>query len=263
MYQCGPKGIVVATDHARIHAEIRRVVRNSADAFGNDADKLEFNMRDGREMKLYACRSSIPESWVVGSHISGSLCPELAKQIRAGGGRVEGPDQGMQLGQLQTLRSDWFGGSVVIEDRSTIENMVTRHQIRVSSNEHNLHLIFNSPLLFVPAEVVKLEALALADHDEQDARPALFLPPAEGVGVQVVAAPTGSNDPLRAIALPPLLAGSLSYQPIEAQFEIKRIPIARSSKPLSQEQLEATDMRIYEPTILFDRHWKRRELEYL
>ena len=102
---------------------------------------------------------------------------------------------------------------MVTEGRSTIDNMVTRHQIRVSSNEHNLHLIFNSPLLFVPAEVVKLEALSLADHDEKDARPALFLRPAEGMGVQVVAAPSSSSDPLKAIALPPLLAGSLSWLP--------------------------------------------------
>ena len=62
MYQCGPRGTVVATDYARTHIEIRRVVRNSADAFGNDADKLEFKMRDGRELKLQGCRSSIPPS---------------------------------------------------------------------------------------------------------------------------------------------------------------------------------------------------------
>ena len=30
--------------------------------FGNDADEVEFKMRDGMEMKLYACRSSIPPS---------------------------------------------------------------------------------------------------------------------------------------------------------------------------------------------------------
>ena len=154
----------------------------------------------------------------------------------------------MRLGQLQTLHSDWFNGSVYLQDRSTLQDHVTRHQVRVSSNEHNLHIVLNSPLVFAPAEVVMIEALAMADHDSEDARPALFLPPAEGMGVQVIAAPSSSSDPLKAIALPPLLAGSLSYQPADAQYEVEQLPIARASNPLSQNQLEHIDLKIYEFT---------------
>ena len=78
-------------------------MRNSAEAFGSDADKVEFRFRDGRELLLEARRMSVPASWVVGSHISGQACPEIIRIIRDSGGRVEGPDQGMQLGQLAAI----------------------------------------------------------------------------------------------------------------------------------------------------------------
>ena len=55
---------------------------------------------------------SFPASWIVGSHISGQACPEIIRIIRQSGGRVEGPDQGMQLGQLAAIHEAWFEDSV-------------------------------------------------------------------------------------------------------------------------------------------------------
>ena len=42
LYSCSVNGHVVATDFPRVHCEIRKTARNSEDAFGSDADKVEF-----------------------------------------------------------------------------------------------------------------------------------------------------------------------------------------------------------------------------
>ena len=41
-YSVGPKGVVVAGDHARSRFELRVCSRSSEDAVGNDADREEF-----------------------------------------------------------------------------------------------------------------------------------------------------------------------------------------------------------------------------
>jgi hypothetical protein len=61
------------------------------------------------------------------------------------------------------------------------------------------------------AEVVCQEALAISDHEAGQSRMALFVPPSEGRGVQVIMAPADQR------ALTPIPVEQLTFQPPAAQ----------------------------------------------
>ena len=215
LYSAGPNGAVLAGDFARCHVEVRKVVRNCADALGTDPDKIEFRYVDAaNRIEVATARSSVPNSWVVASHVSGPAFTRIVEQIRTQNGRVEGPDQQMQLGQLRSLHANWFSGSVASQaDRPRAVKKV----IRCPASAQNVHLIWDSQLQFHAADVVSREALAIGGHDETVSAPAIFLPPQDGIGVQVVAAAPGSHNALQAALLPPLPADRAVFQPDNAR----------------------------------------------
>ena len=176
LHSCAPGGRVVASD-------VRKTLKDSDDAIGTDADKVEFRYRDGREF-LFECRKmQVPHSWIVASHISGQACPRICELVRTQGGRVESPDQGMQLGQLATIHERWFRDSIAEEGGNRARGDLVRTNIRV--DDANIHLIVDAQLRVHQAEVVSRDSLALADHDPDTAQLALFLPLAMAKGAEL------------------------------------------------------------------------------
>ena len=207
LYTCAAGGVVVATDAPRVHLEVRKTLRSGEDAIGSDADKVEFRYRDGRELLLACRRMQVPNAgWIVASRISGQACPRICQLVRESGGRVEAPDQGMQLGQLATIHERWFEHSLAEEGEDRARANLIRTNIRVDGSQANVHLVVDAQLQVLRADVVARDALALSDHDQGKARMALFLPPSEGSGSRVVAAAPGE------LALP-VPVENLVYQP--------------------------------------------------
>ena len=113
IYSAGPNGAVIAGDFARCHVELRKALRNRSDALGTDPDKIEFRYNDAQNrIEVATARSSVPNSWLIASHVSGPAFTRIVEQIRTQNGRVEGPDQQMQLSQLRSVHSNWFNTSV-------------------------------------------------------------------------------------------------------------------------------------------------------
>ena len=227
MYHASANGVVVATDHARAHVEIRKVTRNSEDAIGSDPDRLEMRFRDAGARLDVAChRLSVPSSWLIGSHISGQAFAQIITMIRQQRGRIEAPDHVLQLSQLAAVHSPWFDASVREPD-DDIENgdQALRAVVRTPANPGvNVHVVLDSRLGYSQATVVSREALALAAHDEAISAPAVFLPPTSGMGSQVVAAPPGSDNPAIAAGLPPLMLVNVQYQPERARGQAAANP---------------------------------------
>ena len=219
LYTCSAGGQIVASDFPRIHFEVRKTLRNCADALGSDADKVDFRYRDGREF-LFECRKmQVPSSWIVACHISGQACPRICQLVRESGGRVESPDQGMQLGQLSTIHERWFRHSIAEEGENRVRGDLVRTNIRVDSSEANTHFIVDAQLRVHQAEVVHRDALALSDHDPGTAQMALFLPPRGGEGVRVIAAGPGE----RTLPVP---VENLVYQPPAATARVHVVALA-------------------------------------
>ena len=100
-YSVGPRGAVVAGDHARSRFELRVCNRSSPDAMGNDADRVEFRFCDANNRLDLKCqRTSVPGTWLTVSHISGPTLIQTIQNVRQAGARVEGPEHTEQFGQL-------------------------------------------------------------------------------------------------------------------------------------------------------------------
>ena len=77
IYAISEGGIVVALDYPLCHMEIRLVAASSADAFGQDADRLEFRFYSAADRLDVACSTcAAPPSWLMVSRVSG---PTLIK----------------------------------------------------------------------------------------------------------------------------------------------------------------------------------------
>eukprot|EP00434_Breviolum_minutum_P027854 symbB.v1.2.024640.t1/scaffold2346.1/size82077/1 len=77
IYAISEGGIVVALDYPLCHMEIRLVATSSADAFGQDADRLEFRFYSAADRLDVACSTcAAPPSWLIVSRVSG---PTLIK----------------------------------------------------------------------------------------------------------------------------------------------------------------------------------------
>ena len=97
LYNLTAGGGVIAQDFARCHVELRKVLRNSSDAYGSDADKVEFRYADrAARLEAGSSRLIVPATWFVCSHTSGVGLNELIKKSREIGGHIEAPDQAMQ-----------------------------------------------------------------------------------------------------------------------------------------------------------------------
>ena len=114
----------------------------------------------------------------------------------------------MQLSQLRSVHANWFTASVAPH---TADPRATNKFIRCA-DPSTVHVIWDSQLQFKAADVVSREALALGAHNATVSAPAVFLPPANGVGVQVVAAAPGQVDARQGALLPPMLADQAIYR---------------------------------------------------
>ena len=252
LYTCSAGGQIVASDFPRIHLEVRKTLRNCADALGSDADKVDFRYRDGREFLLECRKTQVPSSWIVASHISGQACPRIIELVRESGGRVDSPDQGMQLGQLATIHERWFRDSIAEDGEHRARGDLIRTNIRVDSSAANVHLIVDAQLRVHQAEIVSRESLALADHDPGTAQMALFLPPRDGEGCRVIAAGPGE----RTLPVP---VENLVYQPPAATARVHFVALADEGaqpqpgdgrhyvqQPIARPSLEAKRIRAAE-----------------
>ena len=222
LYAASANGAVLALDKARCHFELRKVVRNSADALKSDTDKIEFRYLDAvNRIEVAAGRCSCPNTWLIGAHISGGQFATIIKAIRDQGGQIESPDHALQLSQLAAMHDSWFNGSTKQESDEG-DPPALKTLIPVPSNPANVHIVWDAQLEFKGADVVAAEALAIAGHDPTVQAPAIFLPPSDGVGAQVIAAPEGANNPVLAVDLPPLMvqqarAQQAIFQPDQAR----------------------------------------------
>ena len=84
VYWIGPRGSVVASDHARGNCELRVTSRSSTEGYGNDADRVEFRFRQQPD-------GSVGERPCQGRGSRSTLVNN------APAARVEGPDHARQF----------------------------------------------------------------------------------------------------------------------------------------------------------------------
>ena len=173
-YSIGPRGSVVAGDSARSRFELRVTARDTEDAYGNDADRLEFRYRDAHNrMDLKCSRTSVPGTWLTVSHISGPTLVDTIRSVRAQQARVEGPEHTEQFAQLAAVHQGWWEHSVARDD-SEVGNMVV---FVGELEEGNFHIQARAKLRRRAPEIVEQGALAAMTHQPGNARLAPQRPP--------------------------------------------------------------------------------------
>ena len=178
IYTISEGGIVVALDFPLCHVELRLVATSSADAFGQDADRLEFRFYSAADRLDVACSTcAAPPSWLVVSRVSGPTLIKNARWCRDHLARVESPDQALQLSQLASGHAHW---TAEMEAQIEEETGPRISAIAVESNPNNLHLISESPLFRKEQAIVEKEALAIQAHDKSKERATAILPPITG-----------------------------------------------------------------------------------
>ena len=161
-YSVGPRGAVVAGDSARSRFEIRVCRRDSDDAVGNDADRIEFRYRDSNNrIDLKCSRTSVPGTWLTVSHISGPALVGTIMHVRTQGARVEGPEQTEQFGQLAAIHKGWWEKSIASSEKDVGSYVVFVGELE----EGNFHVQTRSKLMVRENEVVARQALAMMQHD--------------------------------------------------------------------------------------------------
>ena len=178
IYAISEGGIVVALDFPLCHVELRLVATSSADAFGQDADRLEFRFYSAADRLDVACSTcAAPPSWLLVSRVSGPTLIKNARWCRDHLARVESPDQALQLSQLASVHAHW---TAEMEAQIEEETGPRISAIAVESNPNNLHLISESPLFRKEQAIVEKEALAIQAHDKSKERATAVLPPITG-----------------------------------------------------------------------------------
>ena len=209
LYACSDGGVVVALDYPLCHFECRFVAVSSPDAFGMDADRLEFRFLSGSDRLDTRCSvCEVPPSWLVVSRVSGPTLITNAKWCREHFARVESPDQALQMSQLASIHAHWTASTAAPTEDQTGPRISA---VSVESNPANLHLICESPWFKAGRSIVTKEALALQSHDasmeaEVVVRPPLTdgpsVVPAAQVGVDKFKALTGDPNVQVAMATP-------------------------------------------------------------
>ena len=205
VYSLGPNGTVVALSKPRAHVEVRKVLWGSVDFHGHEPDRFEYKFSDVLNAMFVATnRLTIPPSWIVLSNISGPACATIIQEGRNAGAVAQAPDQHMQFGQIAAVHSPWFPGSTA--DVGSPSQPPVVHRVRMSGDQvQNKHIIVSGVMEFINRSVVAGDALALGGHDENLQAPAIVIPPAMGMGLSILAAPSGADDPNLAVDLPPLI----------------------------------------------------------
>ena len=265
IYAISEGGIVVALDYPLCHMEIRLVATSSADAFGQDADRLEFRFYSAADRLDVACSAcAAPPSWLIVSRVSGPTLIKNATWCRNHMARIEGPDQALQLSQLASIHAHW---TVEMECHSEEDTGPRISAIAVESNPNNLHLISECPLFRKQQAIVEKEALAVQAHDPAKEQATAILPPITG-GPAVQ--PAGNNtasmkaltgDVVGDQARYPHRGVSLSEQdvsvtapgvPPEGSFAQGSM-LAPSRRTLDQRRGETVDFSAMTPSIFVDR----------
>ena len=173
-YSIGPRGRVVAGDSARSRFELRVTARDTEDAYGNDADRLEFRFRDANNrMDLKCSRTSVPGTWLTVSHISGPTLIQTITSVRSQRARVEGPEQTEQFAQLAAVHEGWWNDSIAQD-----ESQVGSYVVFVGElEEGNFHVQCRSRFMRRQREIVSQEALATMTHQPGEGRLAPVGPP--------------------------------------------------------------------------------------
>ena len=162
-YAVAPQGAVVAGDHCRANCELRVCNRASTDAYGNDADRVEFRFRDSdNKVDLKCGRISVPGTWLAVSHISGRALINTIGACRSQKARIEGPDQVQQFAQLAAIFEPWWRSSIARE----VNEVGVQALNFVLENEGDFHLRARSKLWVLPPEYVNQAALAHRSHQE-------------------------------------------------------------------------------------------------
>eukprot|EP00434_Breviolum_minutum_P034619 symbB.v1.2.030648.t1/scaffold3477.1/size55879/5 len=178
IYAISEGGIVVALDYPLCHVELRLVATSSADAFGQDADRLEFRFYSAADRLDVACSTcAVPPSWLVVSRVSGPTLIKNARWCREHLARVESPDQALHLSQLASIHAHWTAEMEAQNEEGTGPRISA---IAVESNPNNLHLISESALFRKEQAIVEKEALAIQAHDRAKEQATAVLPPITG-----------------------------------------------------------------------------------
>ena len=178
LYVCSEGGVVVAADYPLCHFECRIVATSSEDAFGLDADRLEFRfLSAGDRLDVAASTCAVPPSWLVVSRVSGPTLIRNANWCRSKYARIESPDQALQLAQLASIHAHC---TVNVEAAREDDTGPRISAVAVESNAANLHLICESPLFKKDRAIVPPEALALQAHSMADEKETVVLPPITG-----------------------------------------------------------------------------------
>ena len=202
LYACSDGGVVVALDFPLCHFEVRLVANSSADAFGLDADRVEFRFLSAADRLDVGCSTAaIPPTWLVVSRVSGPTLIKNARWCRDHHARIEGPDQTLQMSQLAMVHAHW---TVAVDARDMDDVGPRISAISVESHPSNLHLTCESPLFRPGRHLVPKTALALQEHKASEEVLTQVLPPIDDgpsvrpaheqvPNVKALAGPSGSN----------------------------------------------------------------------
>ena len=195
LYAVSRGGVVVALDYPLCHFELRLVTTSCKDAFGMDADRLEFRFLSAADRLDVACSvCSVPPSWLVVSRVSGPTLVRNAAWCREHFARVESPDQALQLAQLAGIHAHWTASVEASREEDTGPRISA---VAVESHPNNVHLIAESPLFHKEKALVSAEALAIQHHDPSTEQISAVVPPIlDGPAVQPVNA---ASTPLKAL----------------------------------------------------------------
>eukprot|EP00434_Breviolum_minutum_P002120 symbB.v1.2.001872.t1/scaffold79.1/size344139/3 len=161
LYALSEGGVVVALDYPLCHVELRLVTASSPDAFGLDADRLEFRYYSGSDRLNVACSTcSVPPTWLV-------------------------------VSRLASVHAHW---TVSVEAAEEEETGPRISAVAVESNPKNMHLIAEAPLFRKDKVIVAREALAVQAHDAQEEIKSAVLPPIAGGPAVQPAGPAACSD---------------------------------------------------------------------
>ena len=261
LYALSEGGVVVALDYPLCHVELRLVTSSSPDAFGLDADRLEFRFCSGSDRLNVACSTcSVPPTWLVVSRVSGPTLIKNAAWCRDHYARIESPDQILHLSQLASVHAHWTVSVEAAEEEETDPRISA---VAVDSNPKNMHLISEAPLFRKDKVIVAREALAVQAHDAREEVKSAVLPPIAGgpavqpVGVinTQVRALTGATRSYEAPLVPlveePISLTEPGVAPTPADIQVGSL--APSRRSLEQRRSEALDQSAMTPATFVER----------
>ena len=282
LYACSEGGVVAALDYPLCHFELRLVELSSADAFGLDADRIEFRFRSAADRLDVACRScAVPPTWLVVSRVTAPVMVRNANWCRDHYARIEAPDQALQLTQLAGIHAHWTA-KLEADDEDEVGPRISA--VSVESHASNLHLISESPLFKMEKVIVPKEALALQAHAKEEEHAAVVMPPiAGGPAVQEAAVFTpykslmshGSAEPAQAPEDAEPVAADLSgASASEAWLGGPVMPTRRSLDQRRGESLDSSAMtpagfvqkvrQVTDPLLKlnkYDPNWRAEEID--